>query len=260
MAVSIEHVQYLLLIFIRVSTMVSLLPVFGAPYVPVQLKIALSLILSTVLFSTAYAAGFPELPYGISAGVFILLAVKEAAVGLAVGFAASFLFAAVQFAGRLIDTEMGFGFVEMADPFTDEQVTALGQFQIIIFTILFLMFNGHYFMLLSVQKSFELIPVLGASFAQESMSLHITTMVNNIFILGIRLAAPVFVTLILTEISMGIVARTVPQINIFFVGLPAKVLLGLSTMVIVLPMLASLFRAMVGVIVEDIWKLLYMMA
>ncbi|KMQ50608.1 Flagellar biosynthesis protein FliR [Chitinispirillum alkaliphilum] len=258
--VSIEHVQYILLMFVRIVTMIALLPIFGAPYIPLQVKIALSLVFSVVLFSTTLVAGLPPAPTEFSFGVFILLVVKEAMVGLAVGFVASFLFAAVQFAGRLVDTEMGFAFVELADPFSDEQVTALGQFQVILFTILFLLFNGHYFLILAIEKSFELIPLMGAQFPSGGLSAHIVKMVSDIFIIGLRLSAPLFVTLILTEISMGIVARTVPQINIFFVGLPMKVLLGLSTLFIALPMLTSMFRTMVEGLIEDIWKLLYLMA
>ncbi len=257
---SIEHVQYVLLMFVRISTMIALLPIFGAPYIPLLVKAALSLILSFVLFATVLASGLPAMPAHFSMGMFILLVFKEAMVGLAIGFVASFLFTAVQFAGRLIDTEMGFGFVELADPFTNEQVTALGQFQIILFTILFLLFNGHYFLLLAMSKSFELIPLMGAQFPAGALSEHITLMISDIFVVGLRLSAPIFVTLLLTEISMGIIARTVPQINIFFVGLPMKVLLGLSTLFIALPMLASMFRRMVNGLVEDIWTLLYLMA
>ncbi|MFP4013677.1 MAG: flagellar biosynthetic protein FliR [Chitinispirillaceae bacterium] len=258
--VSADQVQYFLLMFVRVVTMVSLLPIFGASNIPVQIKVALSVLLTAALFSTQLASGFPQLPASFSAGMFILLVAKEVMVGLAVGFAASFLFAAVQFAGRLIDTEMGFGFVELADPITNQSTTVLGQFQVVLFTILFLLFNGHYFMLISIQKSFELIPLMGASFPGGEMTVHITAMVADIFIIALKLAAPIFVTLLLTEIAMGIVARTVPQINIFFVGLPLKIFVGIGTTIIVLPMLATLFRRMVEALVQDIWKLLYLMS
>ena len=94
----------------------------------------------------------PEIAHPFSVGTFILMIVKEVAVGLGIGFVASLLFTAVQFAGRLIDTEIGFGFVELIDPFTDEPVTVLGQLQVILFTILFLLFNGHYFLYLRYRR------------------------------------------------------------------------------------------------------------
>ncbi len=258
--VSLDHVQFFLLMFVRVVTMVLLLPVFGNNSIPAQLKVALSLLLTIALFSTQLAAGLPPAPSNLSTGVFVLLVAKEAMVGLAVGFAASFLFTAVQFAGHLVDTEMGFGFVEMVDPFTDQSVTALGQMQVILFTILFLLFNGHYFLLISIQKSFELIPLMGAHFPGDQMSVHVTGMISDIFVVAFKLSAPIFVTLLLTEIALGVVARTVPQINIFFVGMPLKIFVGMGTTVIVLPMLATLFRRLVEALMQDIWKLLYLMS
>lgn len=256
---SIDQVQYFLLIFVRISTVVALLPVFGSPQVPPQVKVGISLLLTVVLFSTIMSSR-PELPQAFTLGLFFLLVIKEAMVGLVMGFAASFLFTAVQFAGRLIDTEIGFGFVELADPFTDEPTTVLGQFQVILFTILFLLFNGHYFMLLSIQKSFEIIPLFAAHLPGGKESFHITTMISNVFVLALRFAAPIYVTLILTEMALGVVARTVPQINIFFVGLPLKIVLGLGVAIISLPLLAQLFKQTVEALVQDIWKLLYLMA
>jgi flagellar biosynthesis protein FliR len=257
---TMDQVQYYLLILVRISTMIALLPIFGGQQVPVQLKAGFALLLSIIIFITLVPAGKLVAPQPLTIGLLILLIIKEAVVGLAVGFASSFLFTAVQFAGRLVDTEIGFGFVEIADPFSDEMVTALGQFQIILFTILFLLFNGHYFLLIAMQRSFDLIPLTAAHFPGGPMSKHITEMIGTVFIIAFKLAAPIYVTLILTELAMGIVARTVPQINIFFVGLPLKIIVGLGTAFLVLPMLATLFKSMVEKLMQDIWKLLYLMA
>jgi len=258
--VTLDQIQYYLLMFVRVITMLALLPIFGANYIPVQVKAALGLLLTSVLFSVQLASGLPAFPGAFTLPLFFMLVIKEALVGLAVGFASSFLFTAVQFAGRMVDTEMGFGFVEVVDPFTEEQTTVLGQLQVILFTILFLAINGHYFLLLTVQKSFEIVPMFSASFPGGRMTDHLTTMTADVFILGLKLSAPIFVTLLLSELAMGIVARTVPQMNIFFVGLPLKIIVGMATMVIVLPMLADLFKRMADGIIKDIWKLLYIMS
>jgi len=259
--VSFEHIQYFLLMFVRIMCMVLLLPIFGADYVPAQVKVALSLLLTSALFSVSLATGLPYLDTAnFSAGIFFLLVIKEAVVGVIIGFSASFLFTAVNFAGRLVDTQMGFGFVELTDPMTQESITVIGHFKIIIFTILFLLFNGHYFLLITIQRSFEIIPLFEAVFPADGLVAHFTLLVTNIFILGFKLAAPAFVVLMLTQFALGIVARTVPQMNIFFVGLPLKIALGLVTTVIVLPMLASLFRRMTDALIQDIWKLLYMMS
>ncbi|NLG18284.1 MAG: flagellar type III secretion system protein FliR [Fibrobacter sp.] len=256
---SLDQVEYFLLIFVRISTTIALLPIFGSQAVPVQLKVALSLILALILFNSVMSIG-PVTSQPLSTGTFIMLIVKEAAVGLGIGFVSSLLFTAVQFAGRLIDTEIGFGFVELMDPFTDEPVTVLGQLQVIIFTILFLLFNGHYFLILAIQKSFELVPLMNVHFPSGQLAFHVTALVGNVFVLAIKFSAPIYVTLVLTELSLGVVARTVPQINIFFVGLPLKIAVGLGSAIIVLPLLASFFQRMVEALIQDIWKLLYLMS
>jgi flagellar biosynthetic protein FliR len=202
----------------------------------------------------------PLISEPFSAGLFIMLIIKELLVGLSIGFVSSMLFAAVQFAGSLIDTEIGFGFVELANPFNDEPVTVFGQIQIILFTILFLLFNGHYFLILAIQKSFEIVPLLGVNLTSDKMLAHIISLIANIFVLAVKFAAPIYITLIVTELALGVVARTVPQINIFFVGMPLKIVIGLWTAILALPMLASLFKRVVEVLVQDIWRLLYLMA
>lgn len=256
---TVDQVQFFLLIFVRISTVIALIPIFGSQQVPPQIKVAISLILSIIIFP-AVMSFKPQLPQAFSLGLFFLLVCKEAMVGLILGFVISFLFTAVHLAGQLIDTEIGFGFVEVADPFTQESITVLGQFQIVIFTILFLLFNGHYFLLIAIQKSFELLPLFSAHLPGGKESFHVTALVGNIFVIALRFAAPIYVTLLLTEMALGVVARTVPQINIFFVGMPLKIAIGLWVMIIVLPMLGTLFKQVVEVLIQDIWKLLYLMA
>jgi flagellar biosynthesis protein FliR len=258
-AITADQIQYFILILVRISTMIALLPIFGAGMIPIQIKVAFSLLLTIVLYSTIMASGKMNI-VPLSIGMLFLMVIKEMMVGLAVGFVASFLFQAIQFAGRMIDMELGFGFVEVVDPFTDDITTALGQFNIIIFTLIFLLFNGHYFLLLALQKSFELIPLAGAHFQSGPMVVLVTRMVSDIFIIGLKFAAPVYVVLILSELAMGVIARTVPQINIFFVGLPMKIMVGLATLIIVLPMLATLFRKVVESTIQDIWRMLYLMS
>ncbi len=256
---TVDQIQYFLLVFVRISTVIALVPIFGSYQIPAQIKVAISLTLAIILLPVIMAAK-PQIPGSFTVALFMILAIKEAMVGLAIGFVTQLIFTAIQLAGQLVDTEMGFGFVEVADPFTEEPITVLGQFQIIIFTILFLTFNGHYFLLLAVEKSFQIIPLFSAHIPGGREAMHITGLIANVFVLALRFAAPIFVTLILTEMALGVVARTVPQINIFFVGMPLKIVLGLSAMILALPMLATLFKKSYEVLIQDVWRLLYLMA
>ncbi len=253
-----EQIQVFLLVFVRVSAIIALLPVFGSPSVPLMLRAGFSFLCAIILFPHVPVNSVSEIAFSLPN--FVVMVLRELFVGITIGFASSMLFAAVQFAGRLVDTQMGFAMVQLVDPFTSAATTVTGQLQVLIFSIIFLLINGHYFLLLAVQKSFEIIPLLGGHMPGGSVANLMVTMVGNIFTLGIRLAAPVFSVLVLTSLSLGIVARTVPQINIFFVGLPLKIGLGITTMAIVLPALAMIFRDMVDLLIRDIWKLLYLMA
>ena len=253
-----EQVQVFLLLFVRVLAMVSLLPFLGSQSVPVQLKAGFSFMIAIILYPNVPVLAAQELVLNIP--TFVFMVVKEIFVGITIGFATTLLFSAVQFAGRLVDTQMGFALVQIVDPFSNTEATVTGQFQILIYSIIFLLVNGHYFLLLAVQKSFELIPLFGAQIPGSDVAGYLASMVANIFLLAVRLAAPVFAVLVLTSLSLGIVARTVPQINVFFVGLPLKIGLGVVTLAIVLPGLAILFRSMVENLITDIWRLLYLLA
>jgi flagellar biosynthesis protein FliR len=257
---SVDTIEAFILVFARIATMLAMFPIFGATTVPPQVKVGLSLIIALLVFTATPALHTIPAEYGASVPLLFLLIVKEIAVGLTIGFASAFLFAVVQFAARLIDMEMGFGMVDLIDPMSEESITVMGQLWIVVFTIVLLLINGHYFFLLAIEKSFSVIPLAGAHLQFGPIASHFSDMVGEIFILSIKMSAPVYVTLILTEMTLGIVARTAPQINIYFVGLPGKILIGIATTVIAFPMLAGLFRNIFEGMMNDIWSILYLLA
>jgi flagellar biosynthesis protein FliR len=257
---TVDTVELFLLMLVRVTAIMALFPIFGSYTIPAQAKIGLALVLTVLLFSSTVGLRPIAVPGHFSGAMLIFVLVKEVLVGLTIGFTSVFLFSAVHFAARLVDTEMGFGMVDLIDPMSEEPITVMGQLWIIVFTIFLLLINGHYFFLLAIQKSFELIPVLGADIQTGRLAAHFADMVGTVFVLALKMSAPVYVALILTEMALGVVARTVPQINIFFVGLPMKIIIGIGTAIVVFPMLATLFKNMFEGIVKDIWSVLYMMA
>lgn len=257
--IGINEIETFLLIFTRISTIMALMPIFGSQSIPMQAKVAFWLILTMIIFRTNPSMQSVLIQSGNVPG-FILSILKEILFGLIIGFVSSMLFTAVQIGGWLIDSEIGFGFVELMDPFNDEPVTVFGQFQVILFTILFLLFNGHYFFILSIQKSFETVPLTALRLENVSIAGGVVSIFAGIFVCAIKFAAPIFVTLLITEVALGVVARTVPQINIFFVGMPLKIVTGLMTAILVLPMLSTLFRKTFEVLIIDINKLITIMS
>jgi flagellar biosynthetic protein FliR len=255
---NMDQLQLVFLVFLRIAGMVAMMPIFGSQFLPVQLKVGFVFFLTILLFPITAVHGAVAVPFTL--GMFVLMVMKEIFVGVVVGFAASFIFAAVQFAGRIVDNEMGFTFVELVDPFSETEVTVMGQLKILVFTIFFLLFNGHYFLVLAIRKSFEVIPLGGVTVHAGELSAFFINLSSGLFVAALKLAAPVFVTLFMTSLAMGIVARTVPQINVFFGAMPVKIILGLAIAAAVFPVLAGIFKKIFEGLMTDIWQLIYLMA
>jgi flagellar biosynthesis protein FliR len=244
-----------LLVFARVIGMISLLPLLGSQTIPVAIKIGIAIVLSV---STVPSVAPATMPHGLAE--FFLLAGKEALIGIVIGYAASLLFSAVQFAGALIDTLMGFGFVELVDPFTESSTTTLGQLNTLVFTMVFIVIGGHYYMILAIHRSFEIIPLFGMHYPAGAMLKAITGIAVGVFDSALKLAAPAFVTLIICSLALGVVARTVPQMNVYFVGLPLTIGLGFGTTIVVYPYLATVFGKLFNAMLNDVWRLMFLMA
>jgi len=258
MTYTTNQVQIFLLGFVRIASLIAIMPIFGSSSVPAQLKIGLSLALCIILFPVMQLhAGAVAMPH--TTGIFVFRVIMEVFVGISIGFVTTLLFSAVQFAGYLVDVLSGFSFVELVDPFTDTSITVFGQFNVLLFTIVFFLINGHYFFLIAIQKTFEVIPLMGVAMPGGKLAWFMTQITGNIFVLAFKLCAPIFVTLMITQVALGVVSRTVPQINVFFVGIPLNIAIAFGTAIIVLPNLVTLFRGMVNGLMIDIWKLIYIL-
>jgi flagellar biosynthetic protein FliR len=255
---SATSVQFFLLVFVRVLSTIAVMPFFGAAPIPVQIKVGLSFALAIIVFplvpidKTALAT--------LHTVLFVVLVLKEIVIGLIVGFVSSLVFYALQFALYLISNEMGFSFVDTVDPMTESETTPFGQLMIMAFTVVFLCIGGHYFLIMALRRSFEIIPLLGGKIPAGAVTWQFTKMITDIFIVGIKLAAPVVVTLFLTTIGLGVVSRTVPQMNVFFVGVPLKIVLGIYLTIFTLPTTAALFSRSLNGFFNDVWKLMLLLA
>jgi flagellar biosynthetic protein FliR len=227
----VVHLMGFLLVFVRMGGLIFTMPVLGAATIPGHLKIGLAVMVSFVVFSVAK---LPPVDVSMPMGRFILLLSGEVAIGLVIGFASQLMFNAVEFAGELISTQVGFGIVNVLDPTTNSQVSITSQFLNTIALLIFLAINGHHWFLTAAVRSFEVIPLLGFHPQQGLMDLVIT-LTADVLVLAVKLSAPVVVTLLLLNVALGLVARTVPQMNVFIVGFPLQIALGLFIMGVSLP-------------------------
>jgi len=246
-----------MLIFVRLTGMLFLLPIFGHTVVQAKFRIGLAFFTAIIIYPLLEL----NVPNVTNIPSFAWVMIKEALIGIVIGYFTLYLFAAVSFAGSILDMQMGFAMLQLPDPVSEKNMsTASGVLFSLIFTIVFLMFNGHYFLILALEKSFMLIPPGFAKFPAEGLATAATEALATLMEIALRLASPVLVVMIVTSVTLGIIAKTMPQMNIFFVGMPLKIGAGFFAIIVALPSLVSLFESVTKQLYIDIWTLLKMMA
>lgn len=217
-----------LLIFIRVSSFMVVLPLYSHRSVPVTFKLGLSIMLAWIM---VLVFDIPELVFNWN---YILLIIKEVAVGLAVGLAAMILLYAIQVAGGLIDFTMGFMIANVVDPQTGAQSPLTGGY-LYTFALLFLLtVNGHHLLLDGIYYSYQYVPIdqLSVPFGDERVLNQAVSILATMFIVAVQIAFPIAGCLFLVDLALGLVSRTVPQMNVFVVGMPLKILVGLPLIMV----------------------------
>jgi flagellar biosynthetic protein FliR len=222
--------------------MVIFLPILGAANVPRHVKIGLSAITAALIFplldTKAVSVDMDLLQMAV-------LVASEAMIGIATAFLINLMLSSVQIAGSFIDFQVGFGIVNVIDPTTGAQVSVTTQILNITTMLLLLSFNAHHMMLMGITDSFSIVPI-GGFHAGEGF--------NDIFVNGMRaaltasaqIAAPVTVTLLIQQAAMGLMARTVPQLNIFAIGFPITIAVGLLTISFSMPAFSMYVQRLMG--------------
>lgn len=247
--------EIFMLVLARISLIVSVVPIFGSANVPIPVKVGLSVFLTLVSYSFAEASG---VPHDLSIAALFTLMLREGLIGMLFGFITGILFYAIQFAGHFISFQMGFAMVQVIDPQSQERVPIIGQFYFILSILLFLLINGHHLVLNVLVESFSIVPI-GTGVLSRELTGSLTLMGGRVFVLAIKIASPILVTLFLTDVMMGIIARTVPQMNIFFVSLPLKIGLGLTLLVMTLSSFPWLIEKLVVEMSENLNMVLRML-
>ncbi len=229
----VASVQLFLLLLFRCLGIIGAAPALGARQFPVRAKVALGLGLTMLLYPLIQARpdALPEINgwWGL-----LGLAFHELVLGLFLGFLVHLSFMAIQFSGQLIGMAMGFGIVSVLDPDSGQQISIISQLQYMAALVLFFVLGGHHIVLEALWHSFELLPVGRVSLDALVLDTGIRESAR-VLTLGFQIAAPILGALFLTEAAMGLIARTVPQMNIFIVGFPVKIAVGLGMLILLLP-------------------------
>lgn len=225
----LPNITVFLLILVRVSAFFIAMPFFSYRTIPAIQRIGLAALLSYMMYFTFDIGSFEV------NGEYILLILKEAMVGLVIGLLGAIIMSAIQMAGGFIDFQMGFAIANVIDPQTGAQSPLLGQFFNILSFLLLLTLNGHHLLLDGIFYSYQFIPMdTGWNFGSEAFAGHIMETFGAVFAIAFQMSVPVVAVLFLVDLALGIVARTVPQLNIFVVGFPIKI--GVSFIVLFIMM------------------------
>lgn len=235
-----------LLILVRVTSFFLMMPLFSYRTIPAAAKIGLGFFMAMIM---VFAIDTPVIE--IDSHYFLLI-IKEALVGLLIGFIAYLILAAIQIAGGFIDFQMGFAIANVIDPQTGAQSPLMGQYLYTIGLFFLLAVNGHHLLLDGVFYSYQFIPLdqPWIPFGNENMAEYVIRAFNSMFIIAFQMSIPVVGSLFLVDLALGIVARTVPQLNVFVVGLPLKIgvsyIVLIAVMSIMLLVVSQLFETMLN--------------
>lgn len=232
--------------FARFISFITVVPFFGGKVVPSQVKVATA----TALVIITYPSLLVELPadgspLGFGAVGFIGMIAKEVFVGFTLGFVASLVFEAVQVAGRIADFQRGSTMGELFAPQLQERVSELGQFQLQLAIVVFITSGAHRYFISALVRSFEFIPALKFPNIQSGWSeaaQFMTIMTGSVLSIGVQIAVPIVITLLLTDLFFGLINRVAPQVNVFFLSMPVKMWIGIFVLALMLPYLVERFQ------------------
>ncbi|MBM7705966.1 flagellar biosynthetic protein FliR [Chryseomicrobium aureum] len=253
---AIASFPYFLLVLIRMSAFFLIAPIFSQRNIPTQLKIGLAVFLALL---TTTVVPTTE-PFKLD-GYYTVLIFKELVIGLSLGFLAAMILYMVQVAGAFIDFQMGFALANVIDPQTGSQVPIIGQFKYILAILFLLAINGHHLLINGMLHSVALVPVGTRNwlFSAADLSEFFVTVFAAMFVIAFQLALPIVGSLFLVDAALGLLAKTVPQMNIFAVGFPLKIGVGFILLLILMPSFFFLLQRIVeriGVLMNDLMRIL----
>ena len=244
----LSYLPYFMLVLVRISTFIITAPVLSNNSVPKEFKIGISFFMALIMVNTLQVD-----PNGMQVdGTYMLLIIKEALVGLLLGFVANIIFESIKIAGAFIDLQLGFIIANAFDPHTNAQSPLSGKFKYALAVLFLLSLNGHHLLIKGLFKSYEWVSVeqLAPGILNGDVAELLTQTLVASFSIAFMIAAPLVGALFLVDVALGIIGRTVPQMNIFVVGFPIKITAHFLLYILVLPsffyMLQKVFTEMIN--------------
>ncbi len=246
---SIYDLEYFLLILVRVACFVYVAPFFSMRNTPANVRVAISFFTAVLLYQALTPA---EAVAYSSLTAYTVIVLKEALVGLLIGFAANICTSIVNFAGSIADMETGLSMVTLMDPTSRESTSITGVLYQYVLMFMMIATGMYRYLFGALADTFILIPVNGAVFHTDSLMNSMLSFLRDYVIIGFRIVLPIFCSTLLLNAVLGVLAKVAPQMNMFAVGIQLKVLVGLS----VLFFTASILPGIADFIFEEMKRMI----
>lgn len=231
------ELELFLLVLVRIASFIYAAPFFSTKGVPNNVKIVLSVFVAYIIYEFGVEHVYPE--YGTVLG-YAVIVLKEVSVGLLIGMGAQLCTSIVLFAGRIIDMEVGLSMANVFDPTTNEQSSITGVI-LQYGTMLILYTTGlHRYLLKALMETYTLIPIAGAAFDLDKLLSSLIAFLSSYIIIGFRICLPIFASITLMNIVLGLLAKLAPQMNMFSVGIQLKLLAGLSVLMMTMGLMPDI--------------------
>lgn len=230
MDLSIEtlKLEAFLMVLVRIACFVAVAPVFGHKSINARLRV----LIAACITLTVFTAMDPEMPEYNSVFGFSFLLIKEAAVGLALGFVSSLVMAIITMAGEFIDREIGFSMAQSFDISSGAMTTITANLYDKMIYLIILITNLHFYILKAVVRSFEVVPLGGFQLNISVMYVQVVGFITEFFVIGFRIAMPIFIAATILNIILGVMTKSSPQMNMFAIGIQMKIILGMLALAI----------------------------
>ncbi|AWB46867.1 flagellar biosynthetic protein FliR [Paenibacillus sp. CAA11] len=243
-----------LLIFCRITAFFVVSPVFSSRNVPNTFKVGFAGIISLMIY----------LVYGTQQSVpmdltFIIFIFREILVGLLIGYVAYLMFTVIMMAGSFIDIQIGFGMANIIDPMTGASAPVIGNFKYMVGMLMFLGMNGHHYLLQAIIRSYNWIPLKNEVFSRlagGSVAEFLLRTFTEAFMIAFQMSAPLVVALFLTDVALGFLAKTAPQFNVFVIGIPLKIIVGLVLLLLMMSSFVLAFQYLFEILFKSLENLL----
>jgi flagellar biosynthesis protein FliR len=245
----VSNFQAFFLILVRINAMIMIAPFYSSGVIPFRIKAMLSFFITLVIFPVVVST--IKVPGNM--GLYYLLVVQEVMVGIYIGFLVSIIFTSFQLSAQFYAAQIGFGINEVLDPVGQVSVPLIGQLKNFVGLVVFLAIDGHHFLIEAIYRSFELVPGFGVGRSAAGGFLkYLVYSFSGMFIVALKISLPIVATAFLITVSMGVLAKAAPQMNIMMFGFPFQIIAGFGLLMVTSPLIIRIMQ----VAIERSFKLL----